>query len=226
MALDPVVITAGANSTPPDQTKVATDDTGAQGRVQLFKLAYSALGISTLVNADINGLLVNLAPTTTGGMFPPTATISNDTVNPVTTKIQSFPMMWDADDGLWDRLRGRTEYGLATYPTAITISDLSETKVDVSTATDTVLIPGTISETGRLYMIHLVAAGTQTITFKDASTALTGAISMVVGVPYILSFCGRPYYTTTAAQALNLTTSAAVQVSGRAYWKKTPAGEP
>lgn len=51
---DGVAITPGVGAT------VATDDTGASGHVQLFKLAYSANGSAVLVPADADGLLVNL----------------------------------------------------------------------------------------------------------------------------------------------------------------------
>lgn len=48
-------------ASPPDALKVATDDTGATGHVQLFKLAIATDGSATLVPADAtDGLLVNL----------------------------------------------------------------------------------------------------------------------------------------------------------------------
>jgi len=50
---DGVPITAGSGTT------IATDDTGATGHVQLVKLAYSADGVDTHVQADANGLLIN-----------------------------------------------------------------------------------------------------------------------------------------------------------------------
>lgn len=51
---DGVPITAGSGTT------IATDDTGATGHVQLVKLGYSANGSATLVQADVDGILVNL----------------------------------------------------------------------------------------------------------------------------------------------------------------------
>lgn len=51
---DGVPITAGSGTT------IATDDTGANGHVQIVKIAYSADGSSTHVSADAGGLLVNL----------------------------------------------------------------------------------------------------------------------------------------------------------------------
>jgi hypothetical protein len=54
---DNVAISAGTG------TDIATDDAGAGGHVQLFKLAYSADGSRTLVPVDADGLLVNLGTT-------------------------------------------------------------------------------------------------------------------------------------------------------------------
>jgi hypothetical protein len=51
---DNVAITAGSG------TSIATDDTGAGGHVQIFKQAYSADGVATLIGADANGLDVDV----------------------------------------------------------------------------------------------------------------------------------------------------------------------
>lgn len=55
---DGVAITAGSGTT------ILTDDTGAGGHAQVFKQAYSADGVATLIQADANGLLVNVGPQT------------------------------------------------------------------------------------------------------------------------------------------------------------------
>lgn len=47
-------------ATPPDATKIATDDAGASGHVQIVKLALSADGSATPITADADGLKVNL----------------------------------------------------------------------------------------------------------------------------------------------------------------------
>jgi hypothetical protein len=56
---DQVLVDNGGN---PDFT-VSTDDAGASGHVQRMKLAYSADGIATHVQADSSGLLVNVGST-------------------------------------------------------------------------------------------------------------------------------------------------------------------
>lgn len=55
---DGVTTQTAALATIPTATKIATDDAGASGHIQLVKLAYSADGVATLVDADSNGLKV------------------------------------------------------------------------------------------------------------------------------------------------------------------------
>lgn len=55
---DGVVFTSGANSTPPANTKAATDDCGASGHAGIAKLAVSANGDATVIPADTDGLYV------------------------------------------------------------------------------------------------------------------------------------------------------------------------
>jgi hypothetical protein len=73
---DGVTVATGNNSTPPNGTTFATDDT-AQGHVPLVKLAYSTDGVSTAVTADVNGLQVQGTTTVTGL----TVSSTNATVN-------------------------------------------------------------------------------------------------------------------------------------------------
>ena len=52
----------GVDITPGSGTTVATDDAGANGHVQLFKLAIATNGAATLVPADAtNGILVDVS---------------------------------------------------------------------------------------------------------------------------------------------------------------------
>lgn len=57
---DGVTTQSATPATIPDATKIATDDAGAAGHVQIVKLAYSADGSATLVDADVDGLHVYL----------------------------------------------------------------------------------------------------------------------------------------------------------------------
>jgi hypothetical protein len=72
----------------------------------------------------------------------------------------------------------------------------------------------------RVMQYTLVAAGTVTAKFQSASTDLTGAMSMIVGLPIVaagpVSTGGRatPLFQTVAGEALNISLGGAVAVAG------------
>lgn len=69
----------------------------------------------------------------------------------------------------------------------------------------------------RVYAAQLVAAGAVTAQFKSsaAGTALTGAMSLITGVPVTFPYNEKGWFETDVAnQALSLTLGGAVQVSG------------
>lgn len=61
-----------------------------------------------------------------------------------------------------------------------------------------------------------MAAGTLTVTFQSGAggTGLTGAISLVANVGFVLSESELGHFETAAATLLNAATSAGIQVSG------------
>lgn len=73
---DGVTVATGNNTSPPNATKFATDDAGAAGHIPIVKLAYSADGSSSLVDADASGMKVNVGAgtVTLGGVSSGTAT--------------------------------------------------------------------------------------------------------------------------------------------------------
>ena len=92
-------------------------------------------------------------------------------------------------------------------------------KIDIAASADLVAaVPGKkIRVTG----LHMVSANTVTAKFQSgASTDLTGAMSMAVGVPHTLprspdrigEFGG--YFETAPGEKLNVVLSAGIQVSG------------
>ena len=72
----------GVSVTPGTGVTMLTDDTGATGHAQVVKLAYSADGVATLVQADADGQLVNL-----GAHNDVTVTSGTVTANHPTTGI-------------------------------------------------------------------------------------------------------------------------------------------
>lgn len=119
---DGVAITAGSGTT------VATDDAGASGHVQLFKLAYSADGVATLVQCDANGVLVNTE-------LPAAAALSDTTGNPTTPMVGSPKMIWDGSQ--WTRAKQTFNDGTAlgtvgVSTTAIALADMVNNSVAMS----------------------------------------------------------------------------------------------
>lgn len=96
--------------------RIAVDDTGATGKVQVFKLAYSDDGVSTFVPADVNGLLVQGALTISGGTvdteLPVPITVSDNMPSPTAPQVIAHLAVYDAAGTNWDRVRGDSTDGV------------------------------------------------------------------------------------------------------------------
>ncbi len=100
-------------------------------------------------------------------------------------------------------------------------SALTEVIINQSASGDTTLVSATSSLVTRLYSVFLVVAGITNLTFKDGSTALTGAMPFVANQGMALDLRAEPWFTGTANTAFILNSSQAVQVSGRMYYLKS-----
>lgn len=92
-------------------------------------------------------------------------------------------------------------------------SDLTPVVVNISTAVTTPIVTATASQTTRVHRMRLNVAGAQIITVLSNATVLEVLNFTAAGL-FIWEFSTRPWYKTAANQALNFTTSAAVQVNG------------
>ena len=75
------------------------------------------------------------------------------------------------------------------------------------------------AQTGSKIRVHsytLVAAGSVTVAFESGAsgTALTGDMSLIIGVPLTAPFEREGHFETTVSTLLNLELGGAVQVSG------------
>ncbi len=91
-------------------------------------------------------------------------------------------------------------------------------KIDTA-VTSTELVPAVAGQIISVMQYNIVAAGAVTAQFKSATTALTGAMSMITGVPISPAPAmniGRNdcMFETAKGEALNLTLGGTVQVSG------------
>lgn len=80
------------------------------------------------------------------------------------------------------------------------------------------LVPAIAGRRVRVLGLALVAAGAVTVTLKSAATSITGAMSLVTGVPLAApptsSMDVTPHLRTATGEALNLVLGGSVQVSG------------
>lgn len=90
--------------------------------------------------------------------------------------------------------------------------------IDKATAASHTILTGATGKRFRILALHMSAAGAVTVTVKHGSTAFTGAMSMVAGVPHTLpatnSFDPLPYFEVPEGEDFVLTLGGAVQVSG------------
>lgn len=97
-------------------------------------------------------------------------------------------------------------------------------KIDVA-ATSNELVAAVAGQIVSVVEYNIVAAGAVTAQFKSASTALTGAMSMITGVPIndrIHDDSRRDcLFQTAKGEALNLTLGGTVQVSGHMLVEKS-----
>jgi hypothetical protein len=105
---DGVAITAGTGTT------VATDDCGASGHAQLFKLAYSTDGAATLVAADVEGLRVNQSRASTATLANVAAATSSTTLQASNAARRALEIFNDSTSILY------VKYGAAASSTSFT----------------------------------------------------------------------------------------------------------
>lgn len=97
-------------------------------------------------------------------------------------------------------------------------------KIDVA-ATSNELVAAVTGQVVSVIEYNMVAAGAVTAQFKSATTALTGAMSMITGVPIEASLAEASrrdcLFQTAKGEALNLTLGGTVQVSGHMLIEKS-----
>lgn len=93
------------------------------------------------------------------------------------------------------------------------INDTLNTKtafVNPSTATDTAVVAAITGKGIRVHAVALLAGGANNVLFKSATTALCGTFALAANGGFVLPYNEAGWFVTTAGEALNLTTSAAV----------------
>ncbi|MDO8683964.1 MAG: hypothetical protein Q7N50_10840 [Armatimonadota bacterium] len=89
-----------------------------------------------------------------------------------------------------------------------------------SSGSNTVITAGAGGVTIKVYRLYLVVAAATNLTFVDG-VVTDGAIPLAANEAIVLTFDGEPWFTGAAATAFIISSSAAVQVSGRIYYIKS-----
>lgn len=107
---------------------------------------------------------------------------------------------------------GTTFTGLALWP----VTDLTRVLVNTASSGDTTLVTGTASQTTKVYRLRLSVAGAVIVKLTDggSGTVLEKWNFAGNGGAVIYDLSDRPYCKTSAATALVINLSAAVQVDG------------
>lgn len=95
---------------------------------------------------------------------------------------------------------------------------LTEAKIDFASSGDQAIVAAVTSKTTKVYALFMVCSAATTITFKDGSTTLTGAMTLTAGGSITLDLSGIAWFTGTANTAFNINSANAVQCSGRFYY--------
>ena len=93
----------------------------------------------------------------------------------------------------------------------------------VSSTSGTISAPaGTTGSIIRVYKLFLVVTGAVSITFKDGSTALSGAMALAANGAITLDLDGQPWFVCSPGNAFTIAQSGSTQVSGTVYYTLTP----
>ena len=70
----------------------------------------------------------------------------------------------------------------------------------------------------RVYKLFIVCTGATSITFKNGSTALSGAMALAANGAITLDLDGQPWFVCSPNAAFNINSSGSTQVSGAVYY--------
>ena len=104
--------------------------------------------------------------------------------------------------------------------TAFPVITLSEATIN-SSAGDNTIVAAVASQTIRIYKMFYVVSAAANITIKSSAVSLTGAIPYTGSASTFYDYDAHPWFTFASNSAFILTVSAAVQVSGRAYYTQS-----
>lgn len=99
-------------------------------------------------------------------------------------------------------------------------NDLTGAAINASSTGDNTIVAAVATKCTLVFKIFFVSSAATTVTFKDGSTALTGAITLTAGGSFVLDLDSEPWFIATAGNAFIISQSGTAQLSGRAYYKQ------
>lgn len=109
------------------------------------------------------------------------------------------------------------DYGLTVREAP---TGLLETAVNISTPGDHNLIAAVAGQVITVWKLMLRSNGDNTLSIRDGTTPLMGAIDLAQGGDVTLQKDSDPWFTLAANSPFNLNTTQAVQLSGRVYYRQ------
>lgn len=172
---------------------------------------------------NVNNTSVNVATVTISGTPSVNATIVNIPTTTVSGTVTVTGSTITANQG------GTWTVGISTGTNVIgkvnfatpTTTVFSSTTINTTTTGDNTIVAGISSQTVRVFRMFFVVSAATTITFKDGSTGMTGAMTFNAGGAFILDFQGDPWFVTTASNGFVINQSGTAQISGRVYWTQS-----
>lgn len=95
---------------------------------------------------------------------------------------------------------------------------ISPANISFSTSGSNAIVAGVAGQVVRVYKIILVTTGANTLTFLDGTTAISGGFGLPSNGSIALDMDGTPWFSTSAGNAFNISTSGATAIGGVAYF--------
>jgi hypothetical protein len=92
---------------------------------------------------------------------------------------------------------------------------VAQLRINITASGDTTLVAATAGQTTRVHALRLLVGGATTINVRSGATVLEGPLVFTGPGSFILGYRDRPHYVTGANEALVVSSTAAVQISGR-----------
>lgn len=105
--------------------------------------------------------------------------------------------------------------------TGSSTSPFTEAAINFSSTSDNDVVAATANQTIRVFRLFFIASADTTITIKDGSTALTGAITLFAGGAFVLDYQDLAWFCTSAGNAFVISQTGTAQISGRIYYQKS-----